>query len=206
MEAGLPPGVVNIVTGYGHVAGAALAGASECRQNCFYRINCNRACCPRRRKGQSEKVSLELGGKSPVIILDDADLDHAIPGAANAIYFNGGQVCVAGSRVYAHRSVFERVVDGISAAANDMKLGNGLNPETQMGPLVSAKQAQAVAGFVDRARGKRRQCCHGGRMSWRKRLFYAPSVITDVFTGNGNVRKRFLVLLWFVRRLMTSMR
>ena len=180
MEAGLPPGVVNIITGYGHVAGAALAAHSRVDKIAFTGSTATGRAVLDAAKGNLKKVSLELGGKSPVIILDDADLDHAIPGAANAIYFNGGQVCVAGSRVYAHRSVFERVVDGISAAAIGMKLGNGLNPETQMGPLVSTKQAQAVAGFVDRARESGANVVTGGECLGESGCFYAPSVITDV--------------------------
>jgi phenylacetaldehyde dehydrogenase len=128
-------------------------------------------------KGNLKKVTLELGGKSPVVILDDADLNLAIPGAANAIFFNGGQVCIAGSRLYAHRSVFSKVVDGISEAASGMKLGHGLNPETQMGPLVSAVQADSVSGFIDRAKTAGASIVTGGE---RDNCFIRPTVIADV--------------------------
>ena len=189
MEAGLPPGVINIVTGYGYEAGAALAAHPKVDKIAFTGSTATGRAILDAAKGNLKKVSLELGGKSPVIILDDADLDHAIPGAANAIYFNGGQVCVAGSRIYAHRSIFDRVVDGISAAANGMRLGNGLNPETQMGPLVSEKQAQAVAGFVDRARDDGASIVAGGQRLGEGGCFYSPSVVTDVSPDMEIVRE-----------------
>jgi acyl-CoA reductase-like NAD-dependent aldehyde dehydrogenase len=99
-----------------------------------------------------KKVSLELGGKSPAIILPDADLDLAIAGAANAIFFNHGQCCCAGSRLYAHRSVYDRVVAGVSDIAGRIKVGPGLDPTTEMGPLVSQEQF-AVSPAISRTAG-----------------------------------------------------
>lgn len=180
VEAGVPAGVVNIVTGYGNEAGAALAAHPKVDKIAFTGSTATGRTILDAAKGNLKKVSLELGGKSPVIILDDADLDLAVPGAANAIYFNGGQVCVAGSRIYAHRNVFDRVVEGVSAAANSIKLGNGLNPETQMGPLVSEKQARAVAGFIDRARENGATVLAGGERVGEAGSFYKPSVVTGV--------------------------
>lgn len=180
MEAGLPAGVLNIVTGLGAKAGAALAEHSDVDKIVFTGSTATGRAIIDAAKSSLKKVSLELGGKSPVIILDDADLDLAIPGAANAIYFNGGQVCVAGSRLYAHRKIFDRVVEGVSAAAAAIRLGNGLNPETQMGPLVSEKQARSVAGFVDRARDAGASVVTGGERVGDVGSFYAPSVVTDV--------------------------
>jgi phenylacetaldehyde dehydrogenase len=87
--------------------------------------------------GNLKKVSLELGGKSPAIILPDADLDLAIAGAANAIFFNHGQCCCAGSRLYVHKSVYDQVVAGVADIAGKIKVGPGLDPATEMGPLVS---------------------------------------------------------------------
>jgi phenylacetaldehyde dehydrogenase len=86
--------------------------------------------------GNLKKVSLELGGKSPNIVLPDADLEVAIPGSANAIFFNHGQCCTAGSRLFVHKSVFDKVVDGVAEAAKKIRLGPGLDPSTNMGPLV----------------------------------------------------------------------
>ena len=96
-----------------------------------------------------KRVSLELGGKSPVIVLPDADLDTAIKGAAGAIFFNAGQVCAAGSRLYVHRKLFDRVVEGVGGAAQSIRLGPGLDPATQMGPSVSADQLATVRQYVE---------------------------------------------------------
>ena len=180
IEAGLPAGVLNIVTGLGAQAGAALAAHRDVDKIVFTGSTATGRAIIDAAKGSLKKVALELGGKSPVIILDDADLDLAIPGAANAIYFNGGQVCVAGSRLYAHRKIYDRVVEGVSAAAKAIRLGNGLNPETQMGPLVSEKQARSVAGYVDRAREAGAEIVTGGERIGDAGNFYAPSVVTGV--------------------------
>lgn len=180
MEAGLPAGVLNIVTGYGRQTGAALAAHHGVDKVAFTGSTQTGRAILDAAKGNLKKVTLELGGKSPVVILDDADLDLAIPGAANAIFFNGGQVCVAGSRLYAHRKVFDKVVDGLNAAASGMKLGHGLNPETQMGPLVSNRQADAVTGFVSRAKDAGASIVFGGERLDGPGAFVSPGVITDV--------------------------
>ncbi len=102
--------------------------------------------------GNLKKVSLELGGKSPAIILPDADLDLAIAGAANAIFFNHGQCCCAGSRLYAHKSVYDKVVAGVADIAGKIKVGPGLDPATEMGPLVSDEQFARVTGYIEDGR------------------------------------------------------
>ena len=117
VEAGFPKGVVNIVTGYGAGAGAALAAHADVDKVAFTGSTATGRDILEAAKANLKKVSLELGGKSPVVVMGDADLEQAIPGAANAIFFNGGQVCVAGSRLYAHSSVFERLVDGVDGPA-----------------------------------------------------------------------------------------
>ena len=177
IEAGFPPGVLNIVTGYGHTAGAELAAHMDVDKVSFTGSTQTGRAILDAAKGNLKKVTLELGGKSPVVILDDADLNYAIPGAANAIFFNGGQVCIAGSRLYAHRSVFDKVVDGLCEAASAIQLGHGLNPNTQMGPLVSAAQADSVSGFISRAKSAGASIMSGGE---RDGCFIAPTVIADV--------------------------
>jgi len=152
MEAGLPEGVLNVVTGLGSDTGAALASHPGVDKVAFTGSTATGRAILDAAKGNLKKVSLELGGKSPVIIMEDADLELAIPGAANAIFFNGGQVCVAGSRLYVHKSVYNQVVDGIVKIAEGMSLAPGLDPACQMGPLVSERQLKAVQGFVDRAK------------------------------------------------------
>jgi phenylacetaldehyde dehydrogenase len=112
--------------------------------------------------GNLKKVTLELGGKSPVIVMPDADIAAAIEGAANAIFFNSGQVCVAGSRLYIHRDVFDRVVHGVAEIARGLKLGNGLDPSTKIGPLVSRKQAERVHRHVQAALADGAQALVGG--------------------------------------------
>ncbi len=180
IEAGLPAGVLNIVTGLGSGAGAALASHEGIDKVTFTGSTATGRSILEAAKGNLKKVSLELGGKSPVIIMDDADLDLAIPGAANAILFNGGQVCVAGSRVYAHSSVYDKVVSGLTAAAEGVQLGHGLDQSTQMGPLVSARHAERVAGFVDRAKRAGAKVETGGERLSENSCFMKPTVISNV--------------------------
>jgi phenylacetaldehyde dehydrogenase len=132
---------------------------------------------------------LELGGKSPCIVLRDADLSLAIPGVANAIFFNGGQVCIAGSRLYAHSSIYDRLVEGVTAYAEGLKLGHGLSPDTQMGPLVSTRHAERVEGFVTRAVAEGATVLTGGQRSGAAGTFVAPTVLVDVKPGMEVVRE-----------------
>lgn len=148
VEAGFPPGVFNIVTGLGGAAGAALAAHPGVDKIAFTGSTETGKRIVDAARGNLKKLTLELGGKSPCIVLDDADLELAIPGVANSIFFNSGQVCVAGSRLYVHEKIFDRVVEGVSAYAKGLKLGNGLDPSTQMGPIVSRKQADRVSGYI----------------------------------------------------------
>ncbi len=187
IEAGLPAGVLNIVTGYGADAGAALAAHPDVDKVAFTGSTQTGRAILDAAKGNLKKVSLELGGKSPVIVMPDADLDLAIPGAANAIFFNAGQVCVAGSRLYVHRDVFDKVVSGVADIAKSIKLGNGLNPETQMGPLVSAKQAKQVEAFIKSAAADGAKIvCGGNRIN---DTMIEPTVVTDVTPQMDIVRE-----------------
>ena len=189
LEAGLPPGVLNIVTGYGAEAGAALAGHPGVDKISFTGSTATGRAIIDAAKGNLKKVSLELGGKSPVIICDDADMQAAIPGAANAIFFNAGQVCVAGSRLYAHRSVFDQVVDGIAEIAQGIRLGHGLDEATQMGPLVSNVQAERVAGYLSRACDAGARVVTGGERPDPAGAFIVPTVIADVTADMEIVRE-----------------
>lgn len=180
LEAGLPPGVLNIVTGRGDVVGAALAAHPDVNKISFTGSTPVGRAVLAAAGGNLKKVTLELGGKSPVIVMPDADMDLAIPGAANAIFFNTGQVCVAGSRLYVHRSVFDRVVNGIADIARGMKLGHGLDAGTQIGPLVSRKQADRVAGYVRDALADGAKALVGGRQLGPKQTFIEPTVLVDV--------------------------
>ncbi len=189
IEAGFPPGVVNIVTGKGSTTGAALAAHDDVDKVAFTGSTETGRAILDAAKSNLKKVTLELGGKSPVIVLADADLELAIPGAANAIFFNGGQVCVAGSRLYAHSSIFDQLVEGVSTAANDLKLGHGLDPSVQMGPLVNARQAQRVEKFIRQASADGCELVTGGKAIDGDGFFVEPTVIANVKNDMEIVRE-----------------
>lgn len=180
LEAGLPPGVVNIVTGRGDVVGAALAAHPGVDKISFTGSTPVGRAVLAAAGGNLKKVTLELGGKSPVIVMPDADLDAAIAGAANAIFFNTGQVCVAGSRLYVHRDVFDKVVQGVADVARSLKLGHGLDAATQIGPVVSRKQAERVHRYVQDAIAAGARALVGGGRLGPHGTFIEPTVLVDV--------------------------
>ena len=175
LEAGFPAGVVNILAGYGETAGAALASHDLVDKVAFTGSTEVGKLIVKAAAGNLKKVSLELGGKSPAIVFPDADLDRAIPGTASGIFFNQGQTCCAGSRLLAHKKVFDQMVEGISNVAKSIKLGPGLDPATQMGPLVSEEQFTRVTGYIEvRQEGgcEDQDRRHQGRQ--RRRIFRDP--------------------------------
>src|SRR5262249_58452518 len=131
-DAGCPSGVVSIRAGYGETAGAALAAHDDVDKVAFTGSTEVGKLIVQAAAGNLKKVSLELGGKSPTIVFGDADVESAIPGAASAIFFNHGQCCCAGSRLYAHKKVFDQVLEGVTAEAKKIKVGSGLDPATNM--------------------------------------------------------------------------
>ncbi len=151
-EAGLPDGVVNVVTGFGETAGAALAAHSDVDKIAFTGSTEIGRQTSKAATGNMKKVTLELGGKSPNIVFSDADRQAAIEGAAGAIFFNQGEDCIAGSRLYVQDDIFDEVVAGVADIATSLRVGNGLDPDTQMGPLVSDEQLATVSGYVDAGR------------------------------------------------------
>jgi phenylacetaldehyde dehydrogenase len=180
IEAGFPAGVVNIVTGPGQTAGAALAahpdvdkiaitGSTEVGKQIVHAAT-----------GNLKKVSLELGGKSPNIVLKDADMNVAIQGAANAIFFNQGQVCCAGSRLYIEEAVFEQVVEGVARHAKKIKVGPGLDPSTQMGPLISEHQLSLVSDYVASGLASGATALSGGHRCGEQGYFLEPTVLAHV--------------------------
>jgi phenylacetaldehyde dehydrogenase len=179
LEAGYPPGVLNVVTGFGQDAGAALSGHPDIDKLTFTGSTPVGKMIGKAAMDSMTRVTLELGGKSPTIVLPDADLARATQGAANAIFFNQGQVCCAGSRLYVHRKHFDNVVADISGIANGIRLGNGMDPSVQMGPLVSAKQQQRVFGYIEQGRESGACIAAGGRLSGPG-FFVTPTVIADV--------------------------
>jgi phenylacetaldehyde dehydrogenase len=180
MEAGFPPGVVNIITGYGETTGAALVAHPGVDKIAFTGSTEVGKLINKSATDTLKRVSLELGGKSPVIILPDADVNSVIGGAAQAIFFNSGQVCTAGSRLYAHRKVFDQVVEGVSAAAQSIRLGPGLDAKTQMGPLVSREQQERVLGYIESGRAEGAKVMTGGEGLPHPGYFVKPTVLANV--------------------------
>lgn len=177
IEAGVPRGVVNIVTGLGAQAGAALAAHPLVAKISFTGSTATGQAIATAAVPTLKRVTLELGGKSPVFIFPDADLDLAAIGAANGVFLNSGQVCVAGSRLYAHRAVFDRIVDAVASRADALTVGPGTATATQIGPLVSAGQKQRVETFL--ADGMRDGCTAvaGGTAPVGAGHFVRPTVL-----------------------------
>jgi phenylacetaldehyde dehydrogenase len=178
-QAGIPPGVVNILTGYGEGAGAPLAAHPLVDKIAFTGSTEVGKLIVKASAGNLKKVSLELGGKSPAIIFPDADLERAIPGTASAIFFNTGQCCCAGSRLFVHESVYDKVVRGVSDIAGGISLGAGTDPSTQMGPLVSEEQFERVTGFIDSGVKQGATVAAGGKRHGDRGYFVQPTVLTN---------------------------
>jgi len=189
-EAGFPNGVVNILAGYGETAGAALAAHDDVDKVAFTGSTEVGKLIVKAAAGNLKKVSLELGGKSPTIIFGDADVEAAIPGAASAIFFNHGQCCCAGSRLYAHKKVFDQVLEGVTAEAKKIKVGPGLDPTTNMGPLVSEEQFKRVTGYIESGiREGAKVAVGGGKAGDNGGYFVQPTVLTGTKPSMQVVRE-----------------
>ena len=178
-EAGFPEGVVNIVPGFGETAGAALASHPDVDKIAFTGSTEVGRLILQAAAGNLKKVSLELGGKSPNIVFGDSDLKAAIGGAASAIFFNHGQCCCAGSRLYVEQSIFDQVVEGVSNQAKKIKVGPGIEPETQMGPLVSKEQLDRVCGFLESGFSEGAKATAGGKKVSSSGYFVEPTVLVN---------------------------
>ncbi len=176
-EAGIPDGVVNVVPGYGETAGAALAAHPDVDKVAFTGSTEVGKLILQAAAGNLKKVSLELGGKSPNVVFDDADLKSTIPGAANAIFFNHGQCCCAGSRLYVEQAIFDDVVGGVAERAKNIKLGHGFHPDTTMGPLVSEEQMNRVCSYLDSGLNEGAEAVVGGKRCEGLGYFVEPTVM-----------------------------
>ncbi len=179
MEAGLPKGVLNIITGFGETTGAPLAGHPGVDKVAFTGSTEVGKLIVKAAANDLKKLTLELGGKSPNIILNDADLSKAIPGAASAIFFNQGQTCCAGSRLFIQDKVYDEVVAGIAAYAKALKVGPGLDPSTQLGPLVSQVQFDRVSGYMAAGKTEGASLATGGGRWGNEGYFVEPTVIIN---------------------------
>lgn len=179
-EAGFPPGVVNIVPGFGETAGAALAAHPQVDKVAFTGSTEVGRLIVKAAVGNLKKLTLELGGKSPNVIFADADIDAAIAGAAGAIFYNQGQVCTAGSRLYVEASALDRVLAGVAARAQKIRLGPGMAEGSQMGPLVSDVQLARVRDYVDSGQQQGAKVVVGGGRHGSQGFFMQPTVLCDV--------------------------
>ncbi|RWE70650.1 aldehyde dehydrogenase family protein [Mesorhizobium sp.] len=182
-EAGVPPGVVNIVTGTGAEAGAALAEHVGVDKIVFTGSTATGQSIVRASAGNLKRVSLELGGKSPVIVCADADLDRAVPVAAMSVFANSGQICIAGSRLFVERSIHDEFVESLAVYAKGLRIGDGIDPATEIGPLVSEKQLQRVASYLEAGTAEGATLVTGGERLMEGALAAGNFVAPTVFAG-----------------------
>lgn len=182
-EAGLPDGVYNVVTGRGSDIGDALTGHPDVNHVTFTGSVPTGIGVMKTAADQATSVTLELGGKSPLVVLADADIDAAVAGTLKAIYLNAGQVCSAGSRLVIERSVHAQMMEKLVAGAESLSVGHGMDAP-QLGPLVSAGHRETVAGYVDGARARGISIATGGKAmdisGCEGGYFYAPTILDDV--------------------------
>lgn len=183
-EAGLPDGVMNVVTGYGHEAGAALGAHLDVDKVAFTGSTGVGRRLVEASAGNFKRLSLELGGKSPNIVFADADLDAAVPGAAMAVFFNTGQVCSAGTRLFVEEPIYDEFVEKVAAFGRTLKVGNSAHADTQIGPIVSERQLNTVAGYLESGREQGAKALSGGVRQTdgelAKGFFMPPTVFKDV--------------------------
>lgn len=183
LEAGVPEGVVNVVTGLGD-AGAALAAHPDVDKIAFTGSTGVGEKIIHAAAATMKRVTVELGGKSPNIVFADADLDKAVPGAAMAVFANAGQICSAGTRLFVHSSIHDEFMERLAAFTKTIRVGDPLDPATQIGPVVSAPQMDRILGFIDGASDEGARLVTGGcRMSgagYDAGFFVEPTIFSGV--------------------------
>ncbi|TWB25055.1 phenylacetaldehyde dehydrogenase [Nitrospirillum bahiense] len=188
-EVGFPKGVFNLVTGFGETAGAALVEHPGVDKVTFTGSTEVGRHIVRAAAGNFKRVTLELGGKTPVIVMPDADIKRAIEGAARSIFTNAGQVCNAGSRLFAHESVFDALVEGVAEHAGKLRVGPGLDPATQMGPVVSQEQKDRVLGYIEAGVREGARISGQGTAASGPGYFVPPTVLTGTLPTMSVVRE-----------------
>jgi acyl-CoA reductase-like NAD-dependent aldehyde dehydrogenase len=186
LEVGFPPGVLNVITGDGET-GAALVDHPDVNKIAFTGSTAVGREIGAKAGKALKRVTLELGGKSPNIILPDADIDAAIKGSFQALYFNSGQACNAGSRLFVPAERFDEVMSGLAVQAGKARLGPGLDPGTQLGPVVSAEQQERVLGYIEAGRDEGAEVLAGGEavLTDSGGYFIAPTLFS---TTNDELR------------------
>lgn len=187
-EAGVPDGVLNVVTGDGAVVGAHLTAHPDVDKVAFTGSTAVGKAIVRAATGNLKKVSLELGGKSPVLVFDDADVDAAVAGAAAAIFSNAGQVCTAGSRIIVQEAIYDEVVAGVADLAQNIKVGYSFDPRAEMGPLISAGQRDTVMGYIESGLDEGATLLAGGHAAGPG-FFVEPTVLGDARPGMRAARE-----------------
>jgi phenylacetaldehyde dehydrogenase len=188
-EAGVPEGVINVVTGFGATAGAALVAHPGVDKISFTGSTAVGRQIGASAAAQMKRFTLELGGKSPMVVMEDADLEIAIPGTAMGIFANHGQNCCAGSRLFVHERIFEQVTHGIVEIAKKIKLGPALDPTTEMGPLISAGQQKRVLEYIASGRSEGAEVLVGGAAPAASGSYVQPTVLTNVNPAMRVVRE-----------------
>jgi phenylacetaldehyde dehydrogenase len=188
-EAGFPPGVINVVTGNGHTAGDRLVKHPDVDKVAFTGSTEVGKIINRNATETLKRVTLELGGKSPVVVMPDVNVDEVAPAAAGGVFFNSGQICVAGSRLFAHRSIFDRMVEGIAKASAFWRPRPSLDPEGHMGPLVSKEQMDRVMGYIEKGKRDGASVAVGGNAAAANGYYVNPTVLVDVKPSMSIVRE-----------------
>jgi acyl-CoA reductase-like NAD-dependent aldehyde dehydrogenase len=188
-QAGVPDGVINVVTGYGSSAGAALAEHPDVDKVAFTGSGETGKRIIRASADNLKKLTLELGGKSPVIMFDDCDISKVTQGIAAGIFTHSGQICVAGSRLYVQRSIFDQTVDGLSKIASSLKIGHCFDKDTQIGPLISEKQRNRVEAFMGSGMSGGGEVITGGAVVEGDGYFFEPTIIANPSKGSPVVKE-----------------
>ncbi len=179
-QAGIPDGVVNVVPGYGPTAGAAIVRHPDVDKVAFTGEGATAQIIQREAAGTMKRLTFELGGKSPNVVFADADLDAAVDGAHFALYFNQGQCCCAGSRLFVEESAYDEVVDRLLEKNRGRRLGDPFDPETEQGPQVDQGQLDKVLRYVEYGRQDGARCLSGGRRHGQRGYFVEPTLFGDV--------------------------
>ena len=187
-EAGLPDGVLNIVTGYGPTAGAALAEHMDVDKIAFTGGSATGRIIMQAASKNLKRISLELGGKSPNIVFADSDVDSAVAGAMTGIFFNQGEVCCAGSRLFIEKSIHEEFIDKLSNKAANMRVGNPEDTGTQMGAQVSKEQFDKILGYIETGKQEGAKLVIGGERCGERGYFIKPTIF-DAVDNNMRIAK-----------------
>jgi phenylacetaldehyde dehydrogenase len=188
-QAGFPPGVINVITGNGHTAGDRLVKHPDVDKVAFTGSTEVGMIINRNATETLKRVTLELGGKSPVVVMPDVNVDEVAPAAAGGVFFNAGQICVAGSRLFAHRSIFDRMVEGVAKASAFWRPRPSLDPEGHMGPLVSKEQMDRVMGYIEKGKRDGASVAVGGNAAAANGYYVNPTVLVDVKPSMSVVRE-----------------